>query len=87
MDTMRSVAITSISAHSFNGEQSHTNYSKVFLESPVAADGSGKKYKTTFMPGMTVEVNIISGEERLLAYIFTPIIRGLNSALTERSTR
>lgn len=88
LDTMLLVDITSISAQTFFDDQNRTHYYKVFLQSKDLPHTIEEKTRyESFMPGMIVEVNILSGEESLLHYLFTPIIRGLDSALTERATR
>ncbi len=40
-----------------------------------------------FLPGMIVEVNILSGEESVLEYLLSPILRGVRGALSEHNTR
>lgn len=88
LDTMLLVDITSISAQTFFDDQTRMHYYKVFLESQSMPQTEQEKERyASFMPGMIVEVNILSGEESLLHYLFTPIIRGLDNALTERATR
>lgn len=88
LDTMLLVDITSISAQTFYDDQTRTHYYKVFLQSQKLPETEEEKERyAMFMPGMIVEVNILSGEESLLHYLFTPIIRGLDNALTEQSTR
>ncbi len=90
LDTMLITKIVSISPQTFFDDVTRSYYYKVFLEADIASNEhekeSGQLIKN-FLPGMIVEVNIISGEESLMNYFLTPIMRGLNNSLTERSTR
>lgn len=88
LDTMLVTQISSISPQTFIDEMTRTYYYKVLLEADInETSPNNQVVAKNFLPGMTVEVNIISGSESLLSYIFTPIMRGLNNSLTERSTR
>lgn len=93
LDTMLITKISSISPQTFFDDITRTYYYRVFLEADVDSAESSqsvehvKNVAKSFLPGMTVEVNIISGEESLMDYFLTPIMRGLNNSLTERSTK
>ena len=87
LDTMLITKIKSISPQTFFDDVTRTYYYKVFLEADIDTVKDTKEIVKNFLPGMTVEVNIISGEESLMQYFLTPIMRGLNNSLTERSTK
>lgn len=42
----------------------------------------GKRFD--IIPGMTVEVNILTGKRSILAYVFKPILRGVSRSMGER---
>lgn len=81
--TMLQAKIINISAKTYFDDLTRTWYYKVILKT-VRKDAHKAK---DFLPGMIVEVNILSGEESVLEYILSPILRGMRGALSEHNTR
>lgn len=81
--TILHAEIVNISAKTYFDELTRTWYYRVILTT-VAEDADKTK---DFLPGMIVEVNILSGEESVFDYLLSPITRGMNGALSEHNTR
>lgn len=81
--TMLQAEIINISAKTYFDDLTRTWYYKVILKT-VKEDAYKAK---DFLPGMIVEVNILSGEESVLEYLLSPILRGMRGALSEHNTR
>lgn len=81
--TMLQAEIINISAKTYFDDLTRTWYYKVILKT-VKDDAHKAK---EFLPGMIVEVNILSGEESVLEYLLSPILRGMRGALSEHNTR
>ena len=82
-ETMLRARIINISAKTYFDDLTHLWYYRVILNT-ISEDAD----KTVdFLPGMIVEVNILSGEESVLEYILSPIMRGMRGALSEHNTR
>ena len=82
-ETMMRARIVNISAKTYFDDLTRAWYYRVVLET-IKEDAHKSK---DFLPGMIVEVNILSGEESVLAYLLSPITRGMRGALSERNTR
>ncbi|MBI9080933.1 MAG: HlyD family type I secretion periplasmic adaptor subunit [Pseudodesulfovibrio sp.] len=81
--TMLRAEIVNISAKTYFDDLTRSWYYRVILKtSKEDADKTDD-----FLPGMMVEVNILSGEESVLEYLLSPILRGLRGALSEHNTR
>ncbi len=81
--TMLRAEIVNISAKTYFDDLTRTWYYRVILKT---AKEDADKTKD-FLPGMIVEVNILSGEESVLEYLLSPILRGVRGALSEHNTR
>lgn len=74
--------LISISPSTFTTEKGLPYYKgKVTLEKSYVGDNPKAN---VLVPGMTVEVNIITGKKSIMAYLMKPITRGLNSSFRER---
>lgn len=82
-DTMLLAEITNISAKTYFDDLTRTWYYRVVL---TTLEEHAERTKD-FLPGMIVEVNILSGEESVLEYLLSPITRGMRGALSEHKTR
>ncbi|TIH13405.1 HlyD family type I secretion periplasmic adaptor subunit [Marinifilum sp. JC120] len=81
--TMLKAEIVNISAKTYFDDLTRTWYYRVIFNT-VKEDADKVK---EFLPGMIVEVNILSGEESVLEYLLSPITRGMRGALSEHRTR
>lgn len=81
--TMLKAKIVNISAKTYFDDLTRTWYYRVIFNT-VKEDVEKVK---EFLPGMIVEVNILSGEESVLEYLLSPITRGMRGALSEHRTR
>ncbi|NDV28096.1 HlyD family type I secretion periplasmic adaptor subunit [Desulfovibrio sp. JC010] len=81
--TMLKAKIVNISAKTYFDDLTRTWYYRVIFNT-VKEDAEKVK---EFLPGMIVEVNILSGEESVLEYLLSPITRGMRGALSEHNTR
>ncbi|MEF2230241.1 MAG: HlyD family type I secretion periplasmic adaptor subunit [Pseudodesulfovibrio sp.] len=82
-DTMLRAEIVNISAKTYFDELTRSWYYRVVLKTIKEDAGKTKD----FIPGMIVEVNILSGTESVLEYVLSPIMRGVRGALSEHNTR
>jgi adhesin transport system membrane fusion protein len=82
-DTMLRAEIENISAKTYFDDLTRTWYYRVIL-STIKEDAEKAQ---DFIPGMVVEVNILSGEESVLEYLLSPVMRGVRGALSEHNTR
>lgn len=82
-DTMLRARIVNISAKTYYDDLTRTWYYRVIFDT-IKEDADKAK---DFLPGMIVEVNILSGEESVLEYLLSPITRGMRGALSEHGTR
>lgn len=82
-DTILHAEVVNISAKTFFDELTRSYYYKVIFRT----SGEDREKQRDFLPGMIVEVNIISGEESVMEYILSPITRGFRGALSEHNTR
>jgi adhesin transport system membrane fusion protein len=82
-DTMLRAQIVNISAKTYFDDLTRTWYYRVILTT-IREDAEKAK---DFIPGMVVEVNILSGQESVLEYVLSPILRGVRGALSEHNTR
>jgi len=82
-DTMLRAEIINISAKTYFDELTRSWYYRVILKT-VKEDAEKTK---DFIPGMIVEVNILSGTESVLEYVLSPVMRGVRGALSEHNTR
>ncbi|OGT34407.1 MAG: hypothetical protein A3C44_05570 [Gammaproteobacteria bacterium RIFCSPHIGHO2_02_FULL_39_13] len=74
--------VTEISASTFLTKENLPFYkAKVAIEKTYV--GSDSK-KNQLKPGMTVQVDIITGKKSVIAYLINPITRGLENAFRER---
>jgi len=55
-----------------------------FYEVSVRTDKSGIADDKPIIPGMTVEVDILTGKKTILAYLMKPVLRAKQYAMTER---
>lgn len=67
-----------ISADTITDERDNTYY----LIRVVSTDTDADKFK--IIPGMTTQVDIMTGKKTILAYIMKPLLRAKANALTER---
>ena len=81
--TMLKAKIVNISAKTYFDDLTRTWYYRVIFNT-IKEDTEKVK---EFLPGMIVEVNILSGEESVLEYLLSPITRGMRGALSEHNTR
>jgi len=81
--TMLKAKIVNISAKTYFDDLTRTWYYRVIFNT---VNQDTEKVKE-FLPGMIVEVNILSGEESVLEYLLSPITRGMRGALSEHNTR
>ncbi|ACS80270.1 HlyD family type I secretion periplasmic adaptor subunit [Maridesulfovibrio salexigens] len=81
--TMLKAKIVNISAKTYFDDLTRTWYYRVIFNT-IKEDAEKVK---EFLPGMIVEVNILSGEESVLEYLLSPITRGMRGALSEHRTR
>ncbi|WP_419783818.1 HlyD family type I secretion periplasmic adaptor subunit [Maridesulfovibrio sp.] len=81
--TMLKAKIVNISAKTYFDDLTRTWYYRVIFNT---VNQDTEKIKE-FLPGMIVEVNILSGEESVLEYLLSPITRGMRGALSEHNTR
>ncbi len=82
-ETMLRAEIVNISAKTYFDDLTRSWYYKVILK--TTKEDAGKI--EDFLPGMIVEVNILSGEESVFEYLLSPILRGMRGALSEHNTR
>lgn len=82
-ETMLEAEVVNISAKTYFDDLTRTWYYRVVLKT-IKEDADKTK---DFLPGMIVEVNILSGEESVLEYLLSPITRGMRGALSEHNTR
>lgn len=82
-DTMLRAEIVNISAKTYFDDLTRTWYYRVVLTT-IKEDAEKAK---DFIPGMVVEVNILSGQESVLEYVLSPILRGVRGALSEHNTK
>lgn len=82
-ETMLRAEIVNISAKTYFDDLTRTWYYRVIFNTIKEDAGKAKD----FLPGMIVEVNILSGEESVLEYLLSPITRGMRGALSEHNTR
>jgi len=71
-----------ISADTFTDERGDSFYTIRVRTSDRTLQTSGQELKV--IPGMQVEVDILTGEKTVLDYIFKPLLRAKMNALTER---
>lgn len=71
--------VADISADTFLDEGTRAPYYLVKVESNVKGFGNGKP----LYPGMVAEVDIVSGERKVMSYLMKPILKVFNNALTE----
>ena len=81
--TMMRAKVVNISAKTYFDDLTRSWYYRVVLDT-IKEDADKSK---DFLPGMIVEVNILSGEESVLEYLLSPITRGMRGALSEHNTR
>ena len=55
-----------------------------FYEVLVRTDEVGIAEDKPIIPGMTVEVDILTGKKTVLAYLMKPVLRAKQYAMTER---
>ncbi len=82
-ETMLRAKIVNISAKTYFDDLTRTWYYRVIFDT-IREDAEKAE---DFLPGMIVEVNILSGEESVLEYLLSPITRGMRGALSEHGTR
>ncbi len=82
-ETMLKARIINISAKTYFDDLTRTWYYRVIFDT-IKEDADKAK---DFLPGMIVEVNILSGEESVLEYLLSPITRGMRGALSEHNSR
>ncbi|CCO24145.1 HlyD family type I secretion periplasmic adaptor subunit [Maridesulfovibrio hydrothermalis] len=82
-ETMLRAEVVNISAKTYFDDLTRTWYYRVIFDT-IKEDADKAK---DFLPGMIVEVNILSGEESVLEYLLSPITRGMRGALSEHNTR
>ncbi|MDD3312458.1 HlyD family type I secretion periplasmic adaptor subunit [Pseudodesulfovibrio sp.] len=81
--TMLRAEIVNISAKTYFDDLTRSWYYRVILKT-IKEDAEKTK---DFIPGMIVEVNILSGTESVLEYVLSPVMRGVRGALSEHNTR
>ena len=75
--------VQQVSADSIYDEVERQTYYTVVVETDRSfITKGGQKYP--IVPGMICEVEIITGSKSILSYLFKPVTKGLNEALTER---
>jgi len=75
--------VRNISADSVYDEVERQAYYIVMIETDGAyLEKSGKKLP--IMPGMICDIEIITGRKSILTYLFKPVLKAVNEALTER---
>ena len=75
--------VLNISADSIYDDAERQAYYAVMIETDRSfIQKNGKKLP--IMPGMVSEVEIITGRKSILTYLFKPVLRGIDEALTER---
>lgn len=75
--------VREVSADSIYDEVEREAYYRVLIETDSAfVQKAGRQYP--IVPGMITEVEIITGSKSILSYLFKPITRGFDVALTER---
>lgn len=72
-------SVSHISADTITDEKDNTFYVVRLTTKSRFRDGS-----LSILPGMTVQVDILTGKKTVLSYIFKPITRATSNALTER---
>ena len=82
-ETMLRAEIVNISAKTYFDDLTRSWYYRVILKTIKEDAGKTKD----FIPGMIVEVNILSGKESVLEYVLSPVLRGVRGALSEHNTR
>jgi Multidrug resistance efflux pump len=82
-ETMLRAEIVNISAKTHFDDLTRSWYYRVVLKTVKEDAGKTKD----FIPGMIVEVNILSGKESVLEYVLSPVLRGFRGALSEHNTR
>ncbi len=82
-ETMLRARIINISAKTYFDDLTRAWYYRVVFDT-IKDDADKAK---DFLPGMIVEVNILSGKESVLEYLLSPISRGMRGALSEHNTR
>lgn len=82
-ETMLRAEIVNISAKTYFDDLTRSWYYRVILKTVKEDAGKTKD----FIPGMIVEVNILSGKESVLEYVLSPVLRGFRGALSEHNTR
>ncbi len=75
--------VRNISADSIYDEVERQAYYNVMVETDRAYLVKNGR-RLPIMPGMICDVEIITGSKSVLAYLFKPVLRALNEALTER---
>lgn len=71
--------VSHISADTITDEKDNTFYVVRLTTKSRFRDGS-----LSILPGMTVQVDILTGKKTVLSYIFKPITRATSNAMTER---
>jgi membrane fusion protein, adhesin transport system len=75
--------VAEISADSIYDEVERVAYYRVLVETQTSyVQAHGRRYP--IVPGMVTDVEILTGRKSILSYLFKPITRGLDIALTER---
>jgi adhesin transport system membrane fusion protein len=75
--------VRNISADSIFDEVERQAYYTVTIETDRAyLEKAGQRLP--IMPGMICDVEIITGRKSILTYVFKPVLRALDQALTER---
>jgi adhesin transport system membrane fusion protein len=68
-------------------EQGPTGQSQVFYRARIALDPTNTNPKLTFeqlKPGMTVSVDVKTGQRSVMTYLFKPVVRAFSGAARER---
>jgi len=68
-----------INADAITDDKCHTFYLVRLL-----TDKSSTDNKLTIVPGMTVEVDIVTGERTILTYIINPFLKATSTAMKEQ---
>ena len=74
--------IEEISADTITDKRDVTYYRVILRTKSNMLEKDGKFY--SILPGMQVEVDILTGQKSILAYLMKPFTRALQSAMTER---
>lgn len=75
--------VQEISADSIYDDVERKPYYRVLIQTDKSyVEKDGRRY--SIVPGMITDVEIITGSKSILSYLFNPVTRGLNKALTER---